>query len=46
MILTTILFLVAVTFLSHLNSVLTIFVNSLWYHAFQEVKKDLPPPKK
>ena len=41
-----ILFLVALIFLSHLNSVLDIFVSALWYHAFQEVKKDLPPPKK
>jgi len=45
-VLTTIIFLVAVIFLSHLNSVLEIFVSSLWYHAFNEVKKDLPPPKK
>jgi hypothetical protein len=43
---TLIIFLVALVFLSHLNSVLDIFVSSLWYHAFQEVKKDLPPPKK
>lgn len=45
-IITLIIFLVALVFLTHLNSVLTIFVSSLWYHAFQEVKKDLPPPKK
>ncbi len=45
-IITIILFLIALIFLTQLNSVLTIFVDSLWYHAFQQVKWDLPPPKK
>ena len=40
-----IIFIAFLLFISHLNSVLEIFVEALWYNAYMENKKDMPQEK-